>query len=532
MTFSKPNRSAATLTKNRTKDDISPSSGMCATCIEGCPGLCEIGLSSYRSTENIYPQPFGPITAASQKNYPVDLSDFNILGTAVGAKGIEADSDLAVFNNVNINVNLGIDKNIKLKMPILIPGLGSTDVAKRNWDGLAIGSAISGTLLTIGENVCGMDENAEIRNGKIYKSPELERRVRLFKQWQQNGYGEIVLQANVEDTRLGIQEYGIRELGITAVEIKWGQGAKTIGGEVKINSLQKAKMLKQRGYIVLPDPDDSLIQEAFGKQAFKEFERHSRVGMVTEEGFLQRVEELRKAGAKHVFLKTGAYRPADLARAIKFASLAKIDVLTIDGAGGGTGMSPWRMMNEWGIPTVELASLAYSYISRLAEQGEYVPDLVIAGGFSLEDHIYKALALGAPFVKAVGMARAPIASVMVGKTIGRMIQDENVTSPVEKYGKTLEEIFVACPELKENYGNEFKNIPSAAIGLYSFYKRLDQGLKQFMCGNRKFNLDLIERSDLVALTRQASEISGISYIMDCDKEEVDAILGTRSYNLV
>ena len=39
--------------------------------------------------------------------------------------------------------------------------------------------------------------------------------------------------------------------------------------------------------------------------------------MVTEEGFAERVEELRKAGAKYVFLKTGAYRPADLARAVE-----------------------------------------------------------------------------------------------------------------------------------------------------------------------------------------------------------------------
>jgi len=29
---------------------------------------------------------------------------------------------------------------------------------------------------------------------------------------------------------------------------------------------------------------------------------------------------------------------------------AELDLLTVDGAGGGTGMSPWRMMNEWGIP--------------------------------------------------------------------------------------------------------------------------------------------------------------------------------------
>jgi len=87
--------------------------------------------------------------------------------------------------------------------------------------------------------------------------------------------------------------------------------------------------------------------------------------MVKEESFMKRVEELRKIGAKYVFLKTGAYRPADLARAVKYASKAKIDLLTIDGAGGGTGMSPWRMMNEWGIPSVELWFLLYTYLKKL-----------------------------------------------------------------------------------------------------------------------------------------------------------------------
>jgi len=55
--------------------------------------------------------------------------------------------------------------------------------------------------------------------------------------------------------------------------------------------------------------------------------------MVTEESFAQRIDELRKAGAKYIFLKTGAYRPADLARAIAFASKYKLDMLTVDGAG-------------------------------------------------------------------------------------------------------------------------------------------------------------------------------------------------------
>ncbi len=528
MTFSKPNSSAATLSKNRTKDDVSPFSGMCATCVEGCPGLCEIGISSFRSCENIYPQPFGPMTAASQKDYPVDFSHFNILGTAVGAKGIEAESDVAIFSNVDLETKLGINKDIELKLPFVIPGIGSTDVARTNWEGLAIGSAISGTILTIGENICGMDQESVIKDGTVVKSPELERRVRLFKEWQKDGYGEIVVQANVEDTRLGAQEYAIKELGVTAVEIKWGQGAKNIGGEVKIRTLEKAKMLKDRGYIVLPDPYSESAQKGFQDKSFKEFERHSRLGMVSEEGFMKRVEELRNAGAKHIFLKTGAYRPVDLARAIKFASIAKLDVITIDGAGGGTGMSPWRMMNEWGIPTVELESLAYQYAERLRRNGEYVPDIVIAGGLTLEDHIYKGLALGAPFVKAIGMARAPITAVMVGKTIEKMIEGNNITGPASKYGQTKEEIFVLSSQLKDQFGDQYNKIPTSAIALYSYYHRLAQGMRQFMCGNRKFTLEHIERSDLASLTREAADISGINYVMDCDKDEVDKILTASS----
>src|SRR5680860_1534607 len=72
--------------------------------------------------------------------------------------------------------------------------------------------------------------------------------------------------------------------------------------------------------------------------------------MVTREAFHERVGQLRETNADYLFLKTGAYRPADLARAIKYASEARLDLLTIDGAGGGTGMSPWRMMNEWVFP--------------------------------------------------------------------------------------------------------------------------------------------------------------------------------------
>ena len=525
MSLSRINASAATLTKNRTEGSIVHTSGMCVTCVDGCIGMCEIGKSAYRGHEVIYPQPFGVITTAGEKMYPVDYSHFNIMGTVAGAYGIKPDSDKAVFPSVNLEVSIGSDRGIKFRYPWIISGIGSTDIAKNNWEGIAIGSALSGTGLTIGENVVGMDPEAVIENGRVIDTSDLKRRVKLYKDHQQDHYGAIIVQANIEDTRLSVHEYAIEKLGVECVELKWGQGAKDIGGEVKIRDLKKAQMLSERGYIVLPDPNDPNVIKAFERGAFKEFERHSRVGMVTEESFAKRVDALRKAGAKYIFLKTGAYRPVDLARSISFASKYKLDLLTVDAAGGGTGMSPWRMMNEWGIPPVELHSLLYQYTTSLAQKGKYIPPLAVGGGFTFEDGIFKALAMGAPFVKLVGMARGPIAAAMVGKTIGRTIDNHQIPVYIERFGHTKDEIFVTASSLRKELGDtEFEKIPTGALGLYTYYERLAQGIRQFMAGSRKFSLEHLSRDDIAALTPEAAQISGIPYIMEIDKARSEEIL--------
>jgi len=436
---------------------------------------------------------------------------------------VEADSDKATFPKVNIETAIGHDKGIKLKLPFVIPGMGSTNVAKQNWEGLAAGAALSGVILTVGENVCGMDEDSLIENDRIVRSADMENRVKYYKDWQ-DGYGTFVVQANVEDTRLGTQEYAIEKLGVDTVELKWGQGAKDIGGEVKIKKLGKAQELRRRGYIVLPDPLDEDVIKAFEKGSFKEFERHSRLGMVEEESFMSRVEELRKAGAKYVFLKTGAYRPVDLARAVKFASKAKLDLLTVDGAGGGTGMSPWRMMNEWGVPSVELWSLTYEYCKYLDEKGEFAPDIAFAGGITFEDQIFKALSLGAPYVKLIGMARSPLAAAMVGKTIGKRINEQQIPVYVERFGYSKEEIFVTATKLKKQLGDRFDDLHTGALGVHGYFSRLAQGLRQFMAGSRKFALEYIARDDIASLTKEASAISNIPMVTDIDKEEVKQIL--------
>ncbi len=187
-------------------------------------------------------------------------------------------------------------------------------------------------------------------------------------------------------------------------------------------------------------------------------------------------------------------------------------------------MSPWRMMNEWGVPTVYIQALLVKYLDKLAARGAYVPPVAIAGGFTLEDHLFKGLALGAPHIKAIGMARSPLTAAMVGKTVGEAVKNGKVPPEYQKYGRSIDQIFIAASELKGKLGSEFDSLPLGAIGVYSYFERLAQGLRQLMCGARKFALSHISRDDLAALTREAAEITGIRYIMEVDAEEVENIL--------
>ena len=188
-------------------------------------------------------------------------------------------------------------------------------------------------------------------------------------------------------------------------------------------------------------------------------------------------------------------------------------------------MSPWRMMNEWGIPSFELHSLLYQYADRLAKAGRYVPPLALAGGFTFEDQIFKGLALGAPYVKLIGMARSPLAAVMVGKTIGKAIDAHQLPVYVERFGASRDEVFVTSAHLRKEIGDkEFEALPTGAIGLYTYYERLAQGLRQLMAGCRKFAMEHVSRDDVAALTRDAAEASKLKYVMDVDHEEVEKML--------
>ena len=529
MNLSRPNSDDATRTANRSRSVV-PMSGLCSRCIDTCTGNCEVFKASFRGRELIYPGPFGEITAGGDKDYPVDYSHLNIQGYALGAKGlpegIEAGPDTTTFPTVNTETEYGWDRKVKMRMPIFTGALGSTEIARKNWEHFAVGAAISGITLVCGENVCGIDPQLERdSNGKVVNAPDMDRRIEIYRRYHQ-GYGEILVQMNVEDTRLGVAEYVSRKHGLDTIELKWGQGAKSIGGEIKVSSLERALELQSRGYIVTPDPLNPVNQAAFQDGAIKEFERHSRLGFVDEESFYAEVQRLRDLGFKRITLKTGAYSLRELAMAIKWSSKAKIDLLTIDGAPGGTGMSPWRMMQEWGMPSLYLHSAAYEFCKKLADRGERPPDIAFAGAFSSEDGVFKALALGAPFVKAVCMGRALMIPGFVGRNIAVWLEEGKLPNTVGQFGSTVEEIFVNYEDVKNIIGSEeIKNIPLGAIGIYSYSEKIRVGLQQLMAGSRNFSAPAISRRDLMSLTEECTRVTGIPYLMNAYREEAMEVLG-------
>jgi glutamate synthase domain-containing protein 2 len=528
VNLQRPNANDVSQTSNRSRSVV-PGSGLCTRCIDGCRGNCEVFQATFRGRELIYPGPYGEITAGGDKNYPLDYSHLNIQGYALGAEGLPAgvagNPDTCTFPAVDTTAEYGWDIKVKMSTPVFTGALGSTEVARKNWEHFAAGAGLAGITVVCGENVCGIDPKLELNaQGKIVSAPDMDRRIEIYKRWHR-GFGEMLVQMNVEDTRLGVAEYVIDKHGLQTIELKWGQGAKCIGGEIKVGSLERALELQRRGYIVTPDPSSAVVQAAFREGALKQFERHSRLGFIDEESFLAECERLRRLGFSRITLKTGAYGLRELAMALKWGSRARIDLLTIDGASGGTGMSPWRMMEEWGMPSLYLHSAAADFAAKLAARGERVPDLAFGGGFSAEDHIFKALSLGAPFCKAVCMGRALMIPGMVGKNVTAWMNNGGLPSTVSQYGSSLEEIFVCWEQVAELVGREaMTGLPLGAVGIYSYVEKLRVGVQQLMAGARRFSLKAMSRRDLMSLTRDCEQVTGIPYIMDAYRQEAEAIL--------
>ncbi len=534
-------------------------SGLCTLCRADCKGKCETWLGSMMGRRLLYPRDFGTITAGSANttHVGVNYDALRVQGFLYGAHGVPAglsnSPDDCVFPNVSVETEFGTRFKTKSRVPLMTGALGSTFIAAKYWESFAAGAALVGFPIVVGENVVGVDRQSVLANGRIQKAPELDRRVDTFLRYY-DGYGTVIVQLNVEDTRNGVAEYVVDKYGDKVViELKWGQGAKDIGGEIQVTTYDYAMFLKERGYVVDPDPTHPGVKEAFEHNAIRAFARHSRLGYTNldssdavQANFMESVKHLRELGYSRVTLKTGSYGMEALALAIKLASEAELDLLTIDGSGGGTGMSPWNMMDCWGVPSVLLHAKAYEYAQLLADQGKPVVDLAFAGGLAREDHIFKALALGAPYAKLICMGRSLMIPGFVGSNVegvlkgeerevivdGHLVRSDKVhgnwdklPSAVREIGHSADEIFAGYYDVQDKVGkDEMKNIPFGAIAIWTLCDKLAAGLQQLMAGARKFSLSEIVRTDIASANRETERETKIPFITDAGDEAARKIL--------
>lgn len=522
-------------------------SGLCTLCRSDCQGKCETWLGSLIGRDALYPRDFGTVTAGSGNTTAVGVcyNALRVQGYPYGAWGADkkqAKAGDTLFTDVNLETAFGAKQKTVCRYPFMTGALGSTFIAAKYWDSFATGCALCGIPIVIGENVVGVDRQSELKNGRIQKAPELERRIDTYLR-HYNGYGAIIIQMNVEDTRNGVAEYIAEKYGDKVViELKWGQGAKDIGGEIQVSNLEYARFLKERGYLVDPDPTTPEAEAAFNARGISHFARHSRLGYTcygrsdqVMKDFMTQVAYLRKVGFKRISLKTGAYGMEALAMAMRLATDAKLDLLTIDGAGGGTGMSPWDMMETWGVPSILLHAKAYEYASLLASRGKKVVDLSFGGGLAKPSQLFKALALGAPYTKLICLGRSMMIPGFLGSNIeGALYPDrrekvhghwDKLPKTVSEIGTTPESIFAGYHAVESLVGKDgMKDIPFGAIAMWTSVDRLACGLQQLMAGARRFALSEISRCDIASANRETERETGIPFITDAQDEAARKIL--------
>ena len=506
MTYSPSLSSGFTFAKNRS-GFISPQSGMCSFCTQDCVGTCELAQAAVLGAQTVYPTTTGNNQIASEKDYPIDFSHFNINGRVFGAQGAAESHEEATIFNVSLERNYGTINPVTMSLPVILPAL-----IKLNWQDYFSGAAMAGVTCIIGEDARNNDPDLKVKNGQVEEFPLLAEALDDFRRYYR-GYGQIVLQCNVDDNRMGVPQIALKKYGAEAIEIKFGQAAKGTQPVKRVRNIEAALERQQLGDLVHPDPSDPAIQKAYADGVCANFNTYARLPLWTEDSLAAHIDNLRSWGAKNIYFKMAGYDRIDIERVLRIASRLQVDMVTFDGAGGGSGYSPSKMMNEWSLPTVCLEDVVVRLAAQLKKEGATVPALIMTGGFASEDQVFKGLAYGDGHVLGIGLCRAAMAAAMTGKTIGEQIQNGNIPERFQKYGSSVEEIFCDLPDLRALYGIKANDFPPGAIGVFSYLNKIAFGLRHFAALNRKFNIDLLDKSDLIPLTSEARAVMENKWFM-------------------
>ncbi len=277
-------------------------------------------------------------------------------------------------------------------LPLLLPAMGSTPVAHQNGIAMAQAAAHEGIVMVLGENtasVHGYDQPAE--DGGITFKDRLMAYLDVLEQRQQQGLpalGGVVIQQSVEDAmdELWWRVYTDPDVephvaaGRIGFEIKVGQGAKAGLGGITLVHGQTADRLS--GEYRLGEHD---IDAGDGTTRR---ERFSAPGTFTTDILEAQVRHLRNDFPRaRAWVKLPPSR--DVVAMAHAAAAGGADLVTFDGAEGGTALAPSVFLHQVGLPLLAIAS-------RL--RASPLPagcDAVLSGGMRDGGHLAKALALGA-----------------------------------------------------------------------------------------------------------------------------------------
>lgn len=523
-------------------------SGLCSYCRVDCQGRCETWLSSLLGRRTLFPKDYGNATLGSDNTCHVGVS-YNALripGALYGAVGLDKRKRLegdVCYADADLSVSFGRNVTVRSPYPFLIGALSRNPVVDKYWPSFAVGAALCGLPLVIGENVGGGDSRTEYdAHGRVSRLPDLDERIAVYMRYF-DGQGKLIVQMNPNDASNGVAEYVAEKYGDKVlIEVKWGQGAKAINGEGLLFDLEKAKFMRSRGYCIRPNPDDPEVEKAFRAGTIQHFTRYTSMAYPEADVAEQVIEDLRakltrwrECGASGFTLKTGSYGMADLALAIKAATVLHMDLLTVDGSGGGTGMSPPDMMDAWGVPSILLHAKTREYAARLASLGHRVVDISVGGGLAKPSQIFKALALGAPFVKTVCLSRAFMIPAFLGCNIEGALHPERrktvngswdaLPKFLADLGDSPERLFAGYHDLELRLGKDtMREIPYGAIALWTLCDRLGAGLQHLMGAARRFTVPAVTRADIASANRETERETGIPFITDREEELADRIL--------
>jgi glutamate synthase domain-containing protein 2 len=372
--------------------------GICSICT--MDGRCEIG-SKAKTGKSVFPHPFGFAQFGAEKRL-ANTEDIQILPELYG--------DAIIFENVMTETKLG---GFDVNVPLVIAAMGSTKVAHDRGTPLAEGAALAGIPVVIGENVL-----------PTYGEQGLKDRIKPFVDNYQKR-GAVIVQGNVEDRNMGVFEKA-KSMGAMGIEIKLGQGAKQgLGGEIIVHDEAEAERYSKMGYTMIKAmAEDKVV-----------YQRHSSPGALSErilERMLIRYARLDLPIWVKVGTGSGISKLINSLEKIRKRYGIPLKCLTIDGHGGGTGMSPWLIMNETCIPSA-------SVLACLNKKPKF--DIVLAGGYNNGIDVGKAMMLGAD---GVAMGRPFLIAANVNNSKGI----KNLTSAIS------EEIKMLCATQKVTTSNE------------------------------------------------------------------------------